>query len=132
MTIQNAITLLTRYDDQSLKERIVLAGPGALVVLLWTFTALRFRPPLDFLLPFALVLIGAGIVAHMLLHWMCGRSSSPVTLASCVAETAFACLGGVLLTGRAPVPFEVAMQFVAAGSLVVLVRVQRREKDSQR
>lgn len=100
-------------------------------MLLWTFTALRFRPSLDFLLPFALVLIGAGLVAHMLLHWACGRSSSAVTLASCVAGTVFACVGGVQLAGWAPAPLEAAMHFLVAASLVALVRVQRREKDSQ-
>jgi hypothetical protein len=102
-----------------------------LVVLLWTFTALRFRPSLDFLLPFGLVLIGAGLVAHMMLHWACGRSSTAETFASCVAGTMFACVGGVELAGWAPPPLEAAMQFLAAGSLIVLVRVQRREKDGE-
>ncbi len=122
--------MFNRYDE-SLKERIVFAGPGALVVLLWTFTALRFRPPLDFLLPFALILIGAGLVAHMLLHWTCGRSSSAVTLAACVAGTVFACVGGVELAGGAPAPLKAAMHFMAAASLAALVRVQRRETESQ-
>ena len=123
--------MLSQYNDESLKERVVFAGPGVLVVLLWTFTALRFRPSLDFLLPFGLVLIGAGLVAHMLLHWACGRASSAETLASCVAGTMFACVGGVELAGWAPPPLEAAMHFLAAGSLIVLVRVQRREKESQ-
>lgn len=125
--------MLTQYDDESLKERIVFAGPGVLVVLLWTFTAMRFRPPLDFLLPFALILIGTALFAHMLLRWMADRSSSAVTLAACVAGIMIAASGGVNLAYESPgpgTPVKVIVQLIAAVSVAVLVRVQRRERNN--
>lgn len=126
--------MLTRYDDESLKERIVFAGPGVIAVLLWTITAMRVQPSLDFLLAFALVLIGTALCAHMLLRWMCDRSSSAVTLASCVAGMMIACSGGVNLAYESPgpgTPVKVIVQLLTAASVIALVRVQRREKDNQ-
>ena len=126
--------MLTEYDDGSLRERVVFAGPTVIAVLLWSIIAVRFQPPLDFLLGFALVLIGVALFAHMLLRWMADRSSSAVTVASCVAGMMIACSGGVNLAYPSPgpgMPIKVIVQLMAAVSVAVLVRVQRREKDNE-
>jgi uncharacterized membrane protein len=112
----------------------VFAGPTVIAVLLWSIIALRFQPPLDFLLAFALVLIGTALFAHMLLRWMADRSSSAVALASCAAGIMIACSGGVNLAYQSPgpgTPVKVIVQLLAAVSVAVLVRVQRREKDNE-
>lgn len=89
----------TSRDDREepWKERAMYASPGLIAALLWTFTALRYRPGISFLLVFGVLLTGVALFGYMALRWGRGRSSSKTTLVGCASGVLLMLYGGVEL-----------------------------------
>lgn len=88
---------IRKSRDEPWKERLLYRSPAIVAGLLWAFTALNFRPGINFLLLFAICLAGVGLIAEMLLRWGGGRLSSRFTLAACLTGVAMLTYAGVEL-----------------------------------
>ncbi|MDP9353056.1 MAG: hypothetical protein M3P51_16160 [Chloroflexota bacterium] len=124
----------SRNHDEPWKERVVYRSPAIVAVLLWAFTALYFRPGIDFLLLFAIGLAGVGLITEMLLRWGGGRLSSRYTLAACLTGVLMVAYAGVELARLpegAPAPVRLLLLLFWFVGINYLRRVWAQEKGAQ-
>jgi|GEM_PF-6393810 len=80
------------------KEWVLNVMLGAPMVLLFTFTAVRYPLDLDFLLPLFTLFCALGLFASTAIRWGLRQVSSSVALAGCGAGVLLMVYGGIELS----------------------------------
>lgn len=121
------------YRQDTVVKRVLYTAPPVTAVLLWIFTAVYFRPGLDLLLLFAVLLAGGGLIVQMLLCWASGISSTKYMLASCAAGAVIVTFAGLEIAHqpRSPGLLRGFLQLLMLVALIYLVRTQRQEKSAR-
>lgn len=114
-------------------QRALEALPVIVAIAAWLVVAIQIRPGIDFLLSFALVLLGASALCVWLLSWAKGRLPTSQMLAACAFATLIIISGGIdlaALPGRPSRFLSVFISFLILFVVVYLGRLSnRRERE---